>query len=52
MHRDCDWCRGAPPFFPLVSLQSSRIVRQSREIDLHNAMMMTHLVASRPMTPA
>jgi hypothetical protein len=45
-------CRGAPPFFPLVSLQSSRIVRQSREIDLHNAMMMTHLVASRPMTPA
>jgi hypothetical protein len=45
-------CRGAPPFFPLVSLQSSRIVRQSREIDLHNAMMMTHVVTSRPMTPA
>ena len=34
------------------SLQDSRIVRQGREIDLHNAMMMTHVVASQPMTPA
>jgi hypothetical protein len=33
-------------------LQDGRIVRQSREINLHNAMMMTHVVASRPMTPA
>jgi hypothetical protein len=30
----------------------SRIVRQRREIDLHNAMMMTHVAASPPMTPA
>jgi len=34
------------------SLQDRRIVRQSCEIDLHNAMMMTHVFASRPMTPA
>ena len=34
------------------SLQGIRIVRQCREIDLHNAMMMTHDVASLPMTPA
>jgi len=34
------------------SLQDRRIVRQSREIDLHNAMMMKHVVASRPMNPA
>ena len=33
-------------------LQDIRIVRQGREIDLHNAMMMTHAVASLPMTPA
>jgi hypothetical protein len=33
-------------------LQDSRIVRQGREVDLHNAMMMTHVVASLPMTPA
>jgi hypothetical protein len=32
-------------------LQDSRIVRQRREVGLHNAMMM-HAVASRPMTPA
>ena len=34
------------------ALQDSRIVRQCREIDLHNTMMMTHVVASQPMTPA
>ena len=34
------------------SLQDSRIVRQGRKIDLHNTMMMTHVVASQPMTPA
>jgi hypothetical protein len=33
-------------------LQDRRIVRQCRKIDLHNAMMMTHAVASQPMTPA
>jgi hypothetical protein len=33
-------------------LQDSRIVRQGREIDLHNAMRMTHAAASLPMTPA
>jgi hypothetical protein len=33
-------------------LQDTRIVRQSCEIDLHNAMMMTRVVVSRPMTPA
>jgi len=32
--------------------QDSRIVRQGREIDLHNARMMMHAVASQPMTPA
>ena len=37
---------------PQHALQDSRIVRQCREIDLHNAMMMTHVVASQPMTPA
>jgi hypothetical protein len=34
------------------ALQDSRIVRQCREIDLHNTMLMTHIVASQPMTPA
>jgi hypothetical protein len=33
-------------------LQDIRIVRQCREIDLHNTMMMAHAVASPPMTPA
>ena len=33
-------------------LQEIRIVRQCREIDLHNAMLMTHAAASQPMTPA
>jgi hypothetical protein len=33
-------------------LQDSRIVRQGREIDLHNMMIMAHVVASPPMTPA
>ena len=37
---------------PQHPLQDIRIVRQGREIDLHNAMMMTHAVASLPMTPA
>ena len=34
------------------ALQDSRIFRQHREIDLHNATMMTHIAASPPMTPA
>jgi hypothetical protein len=34
------------------ALKDSRIVRQCREIDLHNTTMMTHVVASQPMTPA
>jgi len=34
------------------ALQDSRILRQCAEIDLHNAMMMTHVAASPPMTPA
>jgi hypothetical protein len=38
--------------FPQHPLQKIRIVRQGREIDLHNAMMLTHAVASQPMTPA
>ena len=37
---------------PQHLLQDIRIVRQCREIDLHNAMMMTHVVASLPMTSA
>lgn len=37
--------------FPKHLLQGVRIFRQGREIDLHN-MMMTHAVASPPMTPA
>jgi hypothetical protein len=32
--------------------QDIRIVRQGREIDLHNAMPMTHAAASQPMNPA
>jgi len=38
--------------FPQHPLQKIRIVRQRREIDLHNSMMLTHAVASQPMTPA
>jgi len=38
--------------FPQHLLQDIRIVGQCREIDLHNAMMMTPTVASPPMTPA
>ena len=37
---------------PQHLLQDIRIVRQCREIDLHNATIMTHVVASQPMTPA
>jgi hypothetical protein len=37
--------------FPQHPLQAIRIVRQCREIDLHNAMMLTLAVASLPMTP-
>jgi hypothetical protein len=36
---------------PQHLLQDIRIVRQCCEIDLHNTMM-THAVASPPMTPA
>ena len=38
--------------FPQHPLQEIRIVRQCREIDLQNAMMLTHAVASLPMTTA
>jgi len=38
--------------FPQHPLQKIRIVRQGREVDLYNAMMLTHAVASQPMTPA
>ncbi len=37
---------------PQHLLQGIRIVRQGREINLHNTMMMMHAVASQPMTPA
>ena len=37
---------------PQHLLQDIRIVRQCREIDLHNTMMMTHALASPPITPA
>ena len=37
---------------PQHPLQEIRIVRQGREIDLHNARMMMHAVASQPMNPA
>lgn len=40
----------APP--PAAFAAGHSIVRQSREIDLHNTMMMTHSVASPPMAPA
>jgi hypothetical protein len=33
-------------------LQDIWIVRQGREIDLHNTMMMMHAVESPPMTPS
>jgi hypothetical protein len=37
---------------PQHLLQDIRIVRQYREIDLHDTTMMTHGIASMPMTPA
>jgi hypothetical protein len=37
---------------PQHPLQDIRIVRQGREIDLHNEMIMPHVIASLPMTPA
>jgi hypothetical protein len=37
---------------PQHLLQDSRIVRQCREIDLHNTVMLTRAVASLPMTPS
>jgi hypothetical protein len=36
---------------PQHPLQDIRIVRQGREIDLHNEMI-PHVIASLPMTPA
>jgi hypothetical protein len=33
-------------------LRDIRTVRQGREIDLHNATMMTHTVAPQPIAPA
>ena len=37
---------------PQHPLQDIRIVRQGREIDLHTEMIMPHVIASLPMTPA
>ena len=36
---------------PQHPLQDTRLVRECREIDLHNVML-THVVAPLPMTPA
>ena len=49
-------CVGAVPCHMFAASECSgyrrRIVRQCREIDLHNAMMVTHIVVSQPITPA